>query len=345
LNVTSNIGKSTLYKFGFSALSNSYDEENENLKIVNDQIKELEVKYKTGSKNISLYLKKMEEKKHLNKYIIDVNNGESWEVLKEKIDRYKENEQLQQTLLFNKIMNDESFSKEDSINEMKDWQEKNTNIIKNISDDINLILKKFNLKLTKIDENQKDFNSLTIKDLSNDSILEYDDLSTGTKNLLSTFIPLKSYSPQDSIILIDEPEMSFYPDIQKKLVDLYTDVGENNQLILATHSPIIASSFEPWEVVELKFDDNNQIYRELYFNKDDENHVKNYTLDPRMLTWTGILMDIFDLKDDSNFSIREKALMEYATLKAEIKMIEDTKEKEAKFKDLQKLSKKLGLDN
>ena len=76
------------------------------------------------------------------------------------------------------------------------------------------------------------------------------------------------------------------------------EVGENNQLIMATHSPLIASSFEPWEVVELKFDENNQVFRELYYPIDDERHVDNYTLDPRMLTWTSILTDIFDMKED-----------------------------------------------
>ncbi len=196
--------------------------------------------------------------------------------------------------------------------------------------------------LTKIDENQKSFTDLIIKDLSNGNIIEYDNLSTGTKNLIETFIPLKIHSPKDSIILIDEPENSFYPDIQKELIDLYIEVGINNQLIVATHSPIIASSFEPWEVVELKFDENNQIYREPYYK--DENHIDNYFLDPRMLTWTSILTDVFDMREDS-FSYREKKLMEYATLKAEIKVMDNMEEKKKKFIIVQKLSQKLGLDN
>ena len=123
------------------------------------------------------------------------------------------------------------------------------------------------------------------------------------------------------------------------------EAGENNQVIFATHSPIIASSFEPWEVVELKFDKNNQIYRELYFKSEDENHVNNYFIDPRMLTWTGILTDVFDLTEDSNFSFREKKLIEYATKKAEIKVLNDENEKESKFIELKKISKLLGLNN
>ena len=273
-----------------------------------------------------------------------INIDESaWRLLEEKIANY-DYERLKYTdRLSNKLLNIDDYTKDDFKVDIAEWEEKNENISDKISDKLNTILRKFNLELTKIDENQKSYNDLSIKDLSNGNIIEYDNLSTGTKNIIATFIPLKIHNPKDSIILIDEPENSFYPDIQRKLTELYSEVGENNQLIMATHSPLIASSFEPWEVVELKFDKNNQIYRELYYK--DENHIDNYTLDPRLLTWTGILTDIFDLKEDSNFTFRERKLMEYASLKAEIKAIENIDEKEKKFKQLMKLSKLLGLVN
>jgi len=120
------------------------------------------------------------------------------------------------------------------------------------------------------------------------------------------------------------------------------NVGENNQLIMATHSPLIASSFEPWEVVELKFDDNNQIYREKYY--EGENHIENYTLDPRMLTWTSILVDIFDLKEDSSPE-RETNLIKYGMLKAEIKAMEKGEDRDEKIKKFKKVSVLLGLQN
>lgn len=274
--------------------------------------------------------------------IIELNET-SWKILTEKIDNYDTERLKYRDKLSNKLLNISDYSKEDFKREIEEWENENDNILDSISDKLNSILIRFNLKLHKIDENQTAYNDLTIEDLSNGNIIEYQYLSTGTKNLISTFIPLKIHKPKDSIILIDEPEMSFYPNIQRQLTDLYMEVGENNQLIMATHSPLIASSFEPWEVVELKFDRNNQIYREKYY--EGENHIDNYTIDPRMLTWTGILTDVFDLKEDSNFSFREKKLMEYATLKAEIKAMESIEEKEKKFKELKKISKILGLDN
>ena len=279
----------------------------------------------------------------LNKSIITINEklNQSWKLLKEKIDNYASNKRAYKIKLYDESIKNPNYFKQ-SIIDMKKWEEENENILEKIEEDINSIIIKFNLQL-QINENTQSYDELIIKDLANENIIEYEDLSTGTKNLLSTFIPLKSYNPKDSIILIDEPENSFYPDIQRELTDLYMNVGENNQLIMATHSPLIASSFEPWEVVELKFDKNNQIYREKYY--EGENHIDNYTLDPRMLTWTGILTDIFDLKEDSNFTEREKKLMEYATLKAEIKAMDNIDEKEEAFKELKKISKILGFYN
>jgi len=273
---------------------------------------------------------------------INIQDSNSWKTLKIRIDNYDIDKGKYSKQLANKLIHNKEYSKEKFILDMKSWEKENENILEKIADNINSIIKKFNLEL-KIDEDTNSYEELILKDLSNGNIINYDDISTGTKNLLSTFIPLKSYSPQDSIILIDEPENSFYPDIQKELTDLYMNAGENNQLIMATHSPLIASSFEPWEVVELKFDKNNQIYREKYYK--GENHVNNYTLDPRMLTWTGILTDIFDMKEDSNFTVREKYLMEYIRLENKIKNMSDKKEKMVEFEKLMKLSKRLGLSH
>jgi len=297
------------------------------------------------TKNIPEVLKNLKKKNFLNKYMININEETtSWKLLKERIDNYELEKTKYTKKLSTKLISDDNYTKDDYKKDMALWEKDNENILKKIATDINMIIQKFNLELD-INEDTQSYEELIIKDLSNNSIIEYDDLSTGTKNLLSTFIPLKSHKPQDSIILIDEPEMSFYPNIQRELTDLYMKVGENNQLIMATHSPLIASSFEPWEVVELKFNKNNQIYREKYY--EGENHVDNYIVDPRILTWTGILTDIFDLTEDSNFSFREKKLMEYATLKAEIKAMEDKTSKDAKEKiqKFKKLSSLLGLQN
>jgi len=314
-----------------------YAEEFQNFSYLKNRILE---RYESKD-DISQVLKNMKKMNFLNKYIININEeSNSWKLLKESINNYNLEKKQYENKLFKEVRKDPK-NAEKTVKAMEEWEKENENILEKIADDINSIVQKFNLQL-QIDEDTQSYEELKIKDLSNDTIIEYDNLSTGTKNLLSTFIPLKSHKPKDSIILIDEPEMSFYPNIQRQLTDLYMDVGENNQLIMATHSPLIASSFEPWEVVELKFDNNNQIYREKYYEGD--NHVDHYTLDPRMLTWTSILVDVFDLKEDS-FSLREEKLMEYGMLKAEIKVMDKSKDRDEKIKKFKKLSALLGLQN
>jgi hypothetical protein len=54
---------------------------------------------------------------------------------------------------------------------------------------------------------------------------------------------------------------------------------------------------------------------------------------------------IFDLKEKSNSDVRKDKLIEYATLKAQIKATDNQDEKIKKSKELHKLSKLLGLGN
>lgn len=298
---------------------------------------------KQKNNSVENSLKQLKSKNFIDRHIVNINDGNEniWDMMKSKIEDYQVLRSQYNDLLTSKLLADDNYSKENYKQDISDWESKNENLLEKISLVLNDILKYFNLELTKIDENQKSYNGLIFKDLSNGNIIDYENLSTGTKNLISTFIPLKTYTPKDSILLIDEPENSFYPNIQKLLTDLYMEAGENNQVIFATHSPIIASSFAPWEVIELKFDKDNQIYRETYFK--GENHVDNYFIDPRMLTWTAILTDVFDLKEDSNFSFREKKLMEYIRLEKELNKIEDKNLRKEKFEEMMKLSNLLGL--
>ena len=161
--------------------------------------------------------------------------------------------------------------------------------------------------------------------------------STGTKQIVHKTIPLYINSPKESIIFIDEPENSLYPDIQTKIVDHYTRLGENCQFFFATHSPLVASCFEPWEVVELKFDEEGKIYRDKYFS--GENHVDNYFIDPRYLRWDSILTKVFDLTVEGNVEHRAKKLMEFSMVKNKIKQLKEKGELKDPTPETKKLIK------
>ena len=67
-------------------------------------------------------------------------------------------------------------------------------------------------------------------------------LSSGEKQLFLRALSLKFLDVNNSVILIDEPEISLHPQWQRKIIDVYKSIGENNQLIIATHSPHIVGS-------------------------------------------------------------------------------------------------------
>lgn len=79
-------------------------------------------------------------------------------------------------------------------------------------------------------------------------------LSSGEKQLFLRALALKFLEVNNSVILIDEPEISLHPQWQRKIIDVYESIGENNQLIIATHSPHIIGDIESKQLRVIKKD-------------------------------------------------------------------------------------------
>ncbi len=90
--------------------------------------------------------------------------------------------------------------------------------------------------------------------------ISIDDLSTGEKELLSKVFFLYISDFKNSIIMIDEPEISLHPSWQNRIVKLYKSFAKqnNNQIIIATHSPQIVAS-TPKESLRILAKENNAI--------------------------------------------------------------------------------------
>ena len=65
--------------------------------------------------------------------------------------------------------------------------------------------------------------------------------------------------PKNSIILIDEPELSLHPKWQQRIIEVYKKIGENNQIIVATHSPHILGSVSNENIFILYRNENGKI--------------------------------------------------------------------------------------
>lgn len=71
-------------------------------------------------------------------------------------------------------------------------------------------------------------------------------LSAGEKQMLS-FLCYNAFS-ENSIVFIDEPELSLHPDWQRKLFGILMKQQPTNQFIVATHSPFIYTKYEDKEI-------------------------------------------------------------------------------------------------
>lgn len=234
-------------------------------------------------------------------------------------------------------------------NAYRNWLSKNPNPLEILAQEMNKILLEFGVKIKTDYDKESIFNigSIVLQTLYGKTIGR-DFWSTGTKQIIDTAIPLIEIKPKNAIILIDEPERSLYPNLQQKIVDFYTNLGKDCQFFFATHSPIIASSFDPWEIVELKFDEShaNIIQENNYQN---ERHVDNYTVYPKYLKWDDILLKLFDLTDEGNNNYRMEELMKVASLKNELNELKSKgKNKgvafEKKLNEFIKLKNKVGWD-
>ena len=87
------------------------------------------------------------------------------------------------------------------------------------------------------------YNSVLLKvcDINNEKIIfDFDDLSSGQKEIISTLFCIWFYTRYGkSIVLIDEPELHLNMSWQLMFVQMLKKIAPNNQYIMATHSEAV----------------------------------------------------------------------------------------------------------
>lgn len=270
-----------------------------------------------------------------------------WSIILEKIQSFQEQEiKIRQEI--SKVVEKSSSDVkaiQEAVKKLEDWKATEFNPIQDVADNcLNALLANYKLRVkTELDFKTKDdIGFIKIEDYNGNEI-PHGLWSTGTKQVILSALPLYLLKPKHTVILFDEPERSLYPDLQRTVVDYYTSLTSDCQFFYSTHSPIIASSFEPWEIVELKFNEAGKIYREIYF--EGENHIDNYKWNPKFMRWDDILQRVFDLENDGSPARKEK-LDELATLNVKYKKLakkgeENTENALEIIKKIEKLSKEL----
>lgn len=65
----------------------------------------------------------------------------------------------------------------------------------------------------------------------------YKDLSAGEKQLLLIMLTVFMQEDKETILIMDEPEISLHVDWQRQLIDIIRSLNPNCQIIVSTHSP------------------------------------------------------------------------------------------------------------
>jgi predicted ATP-dependent endonuclease of OLD family len=121
--------------------------------------------------------------------------------------------------------------------------------------------------------------------------------SSGEANILSTLLSLVPLLKNDSLILIDEPEISLHPLWQAKYIDLLNKILENVSgchVIIASHSPFLASDLKP----------NNSSVVSL---KNKKGFISARTIDKSTYGWSAedILLNVFEMQSTRNLDLYE----------------------------------------
>jgi predicted ATPase len=121
--------------------------------------------------------------------------------------------------------------------------------------------------------------------------------SSGEASILSTLLSLIPLLKNDSLILIDEPEISLHPLWQSRYIDLINKILQNVKgchIIIASHSPFLASDLNP----------NNSSVITL---KNKKGYIESEMISKSTYGWSSedILLNVFEMPSTRNLDLYE----------------------------------------
>lgn len=94
-------------------------------------------------------------------------------------------------------------------------------------------------------------------------VIKVEDLSAGEKQIFFRGGSILQNISENSLILIDEPEISMHPEWQQKILEFYKNISPNSQYIISTHSPHIATCTLPEEIKVFDKEDGKIIVKDI----------------------------------------------------------------------------------
>lgn len=118
-------------------------------------------------------------------------------------------------------------------NTFKVSESKGISIKNKLEEAINILFAECN-KVVSFDDG-----NISIKMNESGEDIRYNLLSSGERQLLYILIKTANTSLEESVLLMDEPEISLHLTWQEKLISTIKSINDNCQLIIVTHSPAI----------------------------------------------------------------------------------------------------------
>ena len=110
-------------------------------------------------------------------------------------------------------------------------------------------------------------------DQSGKEIVSIREASSGEQSIIATILGIASEIENDSLICIDEPEISLHPEWQEKFIDLLMETFSNYEgchFIIATHSPQILARIQGKNCSILKMDTGQLLSANKYYKKSSD---------------------------------------------------------------------------
>lgn len=124
-------------------------------------------------------------------------------------------------------------------------------------EELSILLENDVVKISDVSLHSYTDNHYYSREISDENLIDFNSLSSGQQALLNIFLSLSSCIENNSLICIDEPEISLHPEWQTdliiKLQELFLDY-KSCHFIIATHSPQIVSglSSESGYIIDLE---------------------------------------------------------------------------------------------
>ncbi len=146
--------------------------------------------------------------------------------------------------------------------------------------------------------------------------VEISHASSGEQQLLSTFLTLASAAEDDSLVLLDEPDISLHPEWQSQFIELLDQTMERYNgihYVLVTHSPYLIS--------DLKEESANIVRLESKNSRVDTAVIQDNTYGKSL---EQITLDVFNMPTSRNAHLSGKIVELMNLLKAKKGNIEDS---------------------